>query len=284
MILITGGTGHTGKRLVSKLVERGEALRILTRDPAKLPIPLRRKCEIFRGSLDNAETAAKAASGCSAVIALTHIKFAPAVLTAMKAAGIRRCIFTSSTRRFTKFPEETARQVIAGEEAVRTSGLDYTIIRASMIYGGKHDNNIEHLLDSLRKYPVHPLVAGGKMKWQPVFTWDVVQAIVAALDNPATIGKEYTVAGPEPITYAEMVRTILREAGLKRPLIPIPLAPARAAVKLYNRFSAHPRIRPDQIERLQEDKVFDTSDARRDLGFNPISFQEGIRRKLDNTA
>ena len=284
MILVTGGSGHTGRRLVEALVERGEGVRALTRDPAKIPLPVRRHVEIIRSSFDEPQRVAAAARGCDALIALTHIKFAPQVIAAMQAGGIQRGIFMSSTRRFTKYPEETARQVIAGEEAVRTSGLDYTIIRASMIYGGKQDNNMEHLLASLRRWPAHPLVGWGRMKWQPVFTWDVVQAILAALDRPQAIGKEYTIAGPEPITYAEMVRTIQREAKLHRTLLPIPLPLARGVVKLYNKISSSPRISPDQIERLQEDKIFDIADARRDLDFNPISFEEGIRRKLSGTV
>lgn len=266
------------------LVERDEALRVFTRAPAGLQLPLRRKVEIFRGSLEDPQRAVEAASGCRAVIALTHIRLAPQVIAAMHANDIKRGIFMSSTRRFTNFPEETAHQVIAGEEAVRTSRLDYTILRASMIYGGKQDNNLQHLLASLRRWPVHPLVAGGKMKWQPIFTWDVVEAILAALDRPHAIGKEYTIAGPEPITYAEMVRTILREAGLRRILVPVPIGLARTAVKLYGKLSNSPRLRPDQIERLQEDKVFDISEAKRDLDFHPVSFQAGIRRKLDGTA
>jgi uncharacterized protein YbjT (DUF2867 family) len=279
-ILITGGTGHTGRRLVEALTDRGEVLRVLTRYPAGLQLPLRRKVEIFRGSLDDPQRAHAAGTDCAAVIALTHIKFAPNVIDLMRANGIRRGVFMSSTRRFTKYPEETARQVIAGEQAVRESGLDYTILRASMIYGGKQDNNMEHLLRNLRKWPVHPLVGGGRMKWQPVFTWDVVHAILACLDKSETIGKEYTIAGPEPITYAEMVRTIMHEAKLRRAVIPIPIGLARAAVKFYASLSETPRIRPDQIERLQEDKIFDISDAQRDLDFHPVPFSEGIRRKL----
>jgi uncharacterized protein YbjT (DUF2867 family) len=284
LIFVTGGSGHTGRRLVQALVERGENVRALTRDPAKIPLPVRKHIEIVRCGLEEETRVREAMAGCTALIGLTHIKFAGQITKLMRHANLQRGIFMSSTRRFTSFPEETARQVIDGEEVVRTSGLDYTIIRASMIYGGKQDNNLEHLIASLRRWPVHPLVGGGSMKWQPVFTWDVVQALLAALDRPVTIGKEYTIAGPEPITYKQMVQTMLREAKLSRFLLPVPLGAARTAVKIYASRTSAPRIRPDQIERLQEDKTFDISEARRDLDFNPISFEEGIRRKLTGTA
>lgn len=284
MILVTGGTGHTGRRFVRHLVEQGHRPRVLTRDPTKLPIELRRQVEMFRGSLDDPAEAAEAMAGVTAVVALTHIKFAPRILDAMKAAGVRRGVFMSSTRRFTRFPEETARQVTAGEEAVRASGLDWTIIRASMIYGGPEDNNLTHLVNALRRWPVHPLPGGGRMLWQPVYTWDVIAALSAALERPETIGHDYTVAGPEPVSYREMVRTILRRMGKRRLLLPVPLGGLRLAAALLARLSSRPPIRPDQIQRLEEDKTFDISDARRDLGFDPISFEEGIRRKLEGKA
>jgi len=216
MIIVTGGTGHTGHRLVRALVDRGEQVRILTREPAKMHLNLRRQVEVVRGDLTDPESAAEAFKGAMAVIALTHIRLAGHVIAASKAAGVKRAIFMSSTRRFTQFPEDTARQVIAGEEAVRASGLDWTIIRPSMIYGSRDDNNLVHLQRALKKWPIHPLPDGGRMKWQPVFTWDVVAALLAALDSADAVRRDYTIAGPEPITYAEMVRTMMREMKVRR--------------------------------------------------------------------
>lgn len=281
-VLITGASGHTGSRLTIALVDKGLPVRILTRDPSRLDLELRRRVEVFRGDLLNPGSAQRAVAGCRGVIAVTHIKFAPAVIVAMKASGVKRGIFMSSTRRFTRFVEDTARQVMAGEEAVEQSGLDWTIIRPTMIYGGKHDRNLEPLLAALRKWPVFPLPAGGSMLWQPVFTWDVVAALIAALEHPESIGKAYTIAGPEPISYRQMLETMIREAGLRTKLVPVPLKAVRPLVALYEKSSRSPRIRMDQIQRLEEDKVFDITDARRDLSFNPVSFDEGIRRKIGN--
>ena len=283
-ILVTGGTGHTGQRVVRRLAELGNTVRVLTREPTKLPTAMRRQLEMFRADVNDSAALADAVSGCDAVVAMTHIRYAPNVIAAMKSAGVRRVVFTSSTRRFTKFPEETAHWVIRGEEAVEQSGLDWTIIRASMIYGDNLDNNLTHLVRVLEALPVHPLIGGGKMLWQPVFTWDVVQAIVAALERPVSVGKAYTVAGPAPISYEEMVRTILVAMGKRRLLFPVPMGIARAAARVYGLVSSKPRLRIDQIDRLQENKVFDISEAVRDMGFEPVTFEEGIRRKIAKTV
>lgn len=279
-ILVTGGTGHTGSRLVRRLRADGHIVRVLTREPVKLPLEIRRQLTICRGDIRDAAEMDDAVAGVDAVVAMTHIKYASYVISAMQRTGVRRVVFTSSTRRFTRFPEETARQVIAGEQTVRDSGLDWTIIRASMIYGDNLDNNITHLVRILRLCPVHPLIGGGRMLWQPVFTWDVVDAITSALQRPVSIGRDYTVAGLEPVSYADMVRIILRGLGKRRILVPVNMKLARGLVGFYGKFTSSPRVRLDQIDRLQEDKVFDISEAQRDLGFHPIGFEEGIRRKL----
>jgi uncharacterized protein YbjT (DUF2867 family) len=283
-IVVTGASGHTGVRLVKDLVEKGKRVRAITRDPALIPVQLRRRMEICRADLTVPAEAREAVHGAGSVIAMTHIRFAPSIIEAMKAEGVRRCIFMSSTRRFTRFPEETARAVILSEETVMNSGLDWTIIRASMIYGGKRDNNIEHLVRWLMRFPIHPLPGGGHMLWQPVFTWDVVAAIEAAQERDITIGKAYTIAGPEPVSYREMVETILRVAGKRRLLLPVPIGLLRVVALVLGKLMDKPPIRLDQIQRLCEDKVFDISDAVRDLDFHPISFEEGIHRKLSGTA
>jgi len=284
LIVVTGASGHTGVRLVKDLVEKGKQVRAITRDPSLIPLDVRKRMEIVRADLTREEEAREAVKNAVAVIAMTHIRLAPFLIHAMKAEGVSRGIFMSSTRRFTRFPEETARAVISGEEAVMQSGLRWTIIRASMIYGGKRDNNITHLVRWLETFPIHPLPNGGKMLWQPVFTWDVVAAIEAALERDVSIGKAYTIAGPEPISYKEMVETILRLLGKRRLLIPVPVSWLRLVALLLAKVMSHPPVRVDQIDRLLEDKVFDISDARRDLGFDPIPFEEGIRRKLRGEA
>lgn len=282
MILVTGGTGHTGGRLVRTLAERGAVVRVLTRNPERVAAGAvgSGAVEAFAGDLTVPESAMPAFAGCDAVVAMTHIRMAPHVIAGCHAAGVRRAVFMSSTRRFTRFPEETARQVIAGEDAVRSSGLDWTIIRPSMIYGSDADNNLVHLQRALERWPVHPLPAGGRMLWQPVFTWDVVAALVAALHRPVAVGRDYTIAGPGPVCYRDMVRTMLRHMGRRRLLVPVPLWLLRALAEAAGAVMRKPPLTRDQVERLHEDKVFDISDARRDLGFDPVSFDEGIARKI----
>ncbi len=288
IVLVTGASGHTGSRLAARLAEHGHTVFALTRDPAKLAA-LAGRVTVVSGDLNDAPdvTAAAIDAKPDAIIAVTHIRLAGRVIALARALGVTRVICMSSTRRFTKFPEETARAVIAGEAALDGSDLDYTIIRPTMIYGGDKDNNLTHLVRALKKYPVHPLPDGGRMLWQPVYTWDVVNAIIAALDKPETTArKAYTVAGPRALTYREIVTTILAGLGRRRVLLlPLPVTFVEKCCALWTRVTGRKApLQPDQIARLREDKNFDVADTIRELGYKPTEFADGIRAKLNGTA
>jgi uncharacterized protein YbjT (DUF2867 family) len=284
MILVTGATGHTGQRLADQLVRDGHSVRILTRDAASVPARLSGRVEVVLGDLTDPSTCTGAFSGVKSVVACTHVRMANSIITLMELAGVKRGIFMSSTRRFTQFPEETARQVTSGEAIIRSSRLDWTIMRCSLIYGGAEDNNMERLLAILRKWPVHPLPGGGQMRWQPVFTWDVIAAIKVALVAKHSIRREYTLAGPEPLTYREIIETMLRHLHRRVWLIPVPIPLLMALAQTCAFFQEKPKIAPDMIRRLREDKVFDISDAQRDLRYAPTTFDEGIRMKVAGSA
>jgi nucleoside-diphosphate-sugar epimerase len=105
---------------------------------------------------------------------------------------------------------------------------------------------------------------------------DVAAAVLASLQRPAAIGSLYNVAGPEPLPFAELLRTCARAVGSRTRLVPIPLAPLVTLVRGYERLSRHPRIRAEQLLRLAEDKAFPIDVAIRDLSYAPRPFADGI--------
>jgi len=166
---------------------------------------------------------------------------------------------------------------VAAEDTIRASGLEWTIIRPTMIYGTSADRNMARLLDAVRRLPVVPLPGGGTGLQQPVHVDDLAAAIVAALDRPTCAKRAYDVAGPDPLTF----RNVVEEAGAavdRRPkLVPVPLSPVVGIVRLYEALAPSPRLRSEQVARLAEDKAVDIGPARADLDFEPRSFADGIR-------
>ncbi len=278
MIFLTGATGHTGSRVARRLVERGESIRCLLHMPSHASF-LPKQAEVVQGNVIDIEKVAQAMHGASACIHLAHIRYAQSILNACRLTGVSRFLCLSSTRRFTRFPCETSRAVIEGEAHVEESGLDWTILRPSMIYGGPRDNNIERLKTYFQKTPFFPLVRGGMQLVQPVFTWDVVDALEAALGRPQSIGHAYTLAGPEPFTYRHMVESAAALVRRKPVFIPMPFELAMAGAWLIEHSFPKPLATPEMVRRFLEDKVFDIKPAQADLGFAPVSFTEGMARK-----
>jgi nucleoside-diphosphate-sugar epimerase len=165
---------------------------------------------------------------------------------------------------------------LTAEHQIRGCGLAWTILRPTMIYGAAGDRNLSRLLLRLSRAAVLPVPGTGTCLHQPVHVADVAAAVLAALKRPAAIGSLYDVAGPEPLPFAELLRTCARAVGSRTRLVPVPLAPLVTLARGYERLSRHPRIRAEQLLRLAEDKAFPIDGAIRDLGYAPRPFADGI--------
>lgn len=286
-LFLTGATGHTGSRAARRLLELGWRLRCLNHNPEHAHyLPRDPNLEIIPGDVRHPDAWADAARGSAALIHMAHVGFAAHVVRACELAGVRRVISMSSTRRFTQFPERTARMVIEGEAAFAASSLDYTILRCSMIFGGDRDNNLEKLVRWLRRRPVLPLLGGGGNMVQPVFTWDVVDAMVRALEHPESSARRALIlAGPRAMTQRELFQIVARTMGRRLWLIPIPYFLALGAAGILEKIQRRPLVTRDQIRRTLEDKSFDVAEARQALpGWQPRPFEEAIQLKIEGKA
>ncbi len=239
--------------------------------------------EPIGGDLDDPASldAAFAASEADALVNLASLGFghAPMIVAAAEEAGICRAVFISTTAIFTSLDARSKAVRVAAEESIRSSTLEWTILRPTMIYGTPEDRNMARLVRLLGRTPVVPLPGGGERFQQPVHVDDLADTVVATLDRPVSIGRAYDVAGPEPLTLREVIEETAAAVGRSVRCVAVPLAPLVAAALVYERFSRNPRLRAEQLERLAEDKTFDIGPARADLGFDPRSFAAGIREE-----
>ena len=284
-LFLLGATGHTGSRVAARLLQDGFSLRCLVHTPARAAhIPRDPRVELVTGDVSQPAAWQDRLAGCAAVIHMAHIGLVAHTAAACAAVGVRRLVATSSTRRFTRFPEETAARVIAGEAALESTDLDYTIIRPSMIFGGDRDNNLERVARWLRRTRFMPLLAGGSNLVQPIFVLDLVEAIVRALQSPAAIRRALTVAGPQPLTQRAMLETLGHALGRPPIWIPVPYAALHAAAALLA-FLPKPPLTPPQVRRMLEDKTFDIREAQQALNnWTPRPFEEAIALKVKGQA
>lgn len=282
---VTGGSGFLGSHVVPRLVARGHRVSCLCRSQRAQARVEAMGAEALSGDLDNPVSidAALSASRAEGLVNLASLAFghAAAIVAGAEEAGIKRAVFVSTTAIFTTLNAPTRALRLAAEESIRRSALDWTIIRPTMIYGSPGDRNMERLVRMLRRSPVMVLPGDGERLQQPVHVDDLADAVVAAIEAPVAVGQAYDVAGPEPLTFRQVIDQAAHAVGRHPRLVSVPLGPAIRVLQLYERAARQPRIRAEQLARLDEDKAFDIGLARRDLGFDPRSFMEGIRHEAE---
>ena len=285
-ILVTGASGFLGAHVVPLLVARGDTVTALARSTRSARRIEDLGATPIEGDLDDpaALDHAFAASGAHTLANLASLGFghAPAIVAAAEEAGMKRAVFMSTTAIFTTLDARSKAERQAAEQTIRDSALDWTILRPTMIYGTPEDRNLARLVRLVQRSPVVPLPGGGNRLQQPVHVDDLAQAVVAALDpanTAATAHQAYDLAGPEALTFRRIVEETAAAAGRKPRLVPAPLAPLVAAVRLYERVAPSPRLKAEQLQRLAEDKAFNIGPARRDLGYDPRPFAEGIAQE-----
>ncbi|MFN8588928.1 MAG: NAD(P)H-binding protein [Candidatus Eisenbacteria bacterium] len=280
-VAVTGAMGFVASRLLPRLFARGVRVLALVRPGRDTTgIPAGGTLEFRHGDLAEPATLRGAFAGAEAVVHLAGLSLVPSLLPAAVADGVRAGVFVSSAGVHTKLKSGSADAKRAGEQALRDSPLAYTILRPSMIYGTPRDRNMIRLLRWIERFPVVPSPLGGITPQQPVHVDDLVAAILAALERPAAARGEYEVGGPEPIALRDVIHTCARTLGRRAYVLPIPLGPAHAAAVWARRWKLPFPVRPEQVLRLTESKAVDIAPARRDLGFEPRSFAQGIAEEV----
>src|SRR5580693_2096256 len=279
-LLVVGGSGFLGSYVLREAARRGHQVIALARSPQAAGTVAGQGAQPIVGDLDDARRLdeAFAAARCEVLVCLASLGHGhgPGIVAAAEEAGITRAVFVSTTAVTTTLHPPTRQVRLAAEQQIRGCGLDWTILRPTMIYGAAGDRNLSRLLPLRSRTLVLPVPAAGDCLHQPVHVADVAAAVLAALPHPAAIGALYNVAGPEPLPFAELLRTCARAVGSRTRLVPVPLAPLVTLARGYERLSRHPRIRAEQLLRLAEDKAFAIDDAIRDLGYAPRPFADGI--------
>jgi uncharacterized protein YbjT (DUF2867 family) len=279
-LLVVGGSGFLGGYVLAAAAAHGHQVTALARSPEAAAKAVVHGATPLAGDLGQAGglDAAFTRAGCETLVCLASLGtgLGPAIVAAAEEAGIRRAVFVSTTSVTTTLDPPSKQIRLAAEQQVRGSGLDWTILRPTMIYGAPGDRNLSRLLLLLRRAPVLPVPAVGGRLHQPVHVADAAGAVIAAVERPGTAGHRYDVAGPAPLPFAELLRTCAAAAGSATRFVPVPLPPLIAAARAYQLLSRHPRIKAEQVRRLGEDKAFVIDEAASDLGYRPRPFRDGI--------
>jgi uncharacterized protein YbjT (DUF2867 family) len=298
-VFITGGSGFVGTAVIEALLNRGYGPNALV-NRGELKVASDRVTAVH-GDLFDAAALDAGLRGCDAVIHLVgiiaekrsqgvtferiHVEGTQAVVDAARRNGVRRYVHMSALGTRPDAISEYHKSKWRGEEYVRGSGLDWTILRPSMIHGPRGE--FTQMLAGWARGKSAPFLfmpyfgAGllgtrGAGLLQPVYVSDVARAFVDALEKPQTVGQTYELGGAERLTWPQLHRTAAEAiVGKRRAVLAIPAWYAKAlacvapaALLPFNR---------DQVLMSQEDVTTDLSEFTRDFGWGPVGFSETIR-------
>jgi uncharacterized protein YbjT (DUF2867 family) len=281
IIAVVGATSRTGRRLVSVLAKHGP-VRAVGRDLGRLAA-FGAIAEIRKADIEDADALRAALDDAEVVVSCVYPGFLPRILSQLP-RGVGRIVAFGSTRKFTRFPDPLALDVRRAEDALGLSGLPGLMLHPTMIYGGGEDRTIARLFRLLRRQPFVPLPGGGRNLVQPVYIDDAVAAAASAVRAPLAGTPSIVLAGPEPIAYADMVRTCARAIGRRAIILNVPLRPVLAATSVAEAIGLPWPVRRDELLRLSEDRAFSAADMIERLGVRPRPFAAGLAALLAETA
>lgn len=205
--------------------------------------------------------------------------------------GVRRIICFGSTSILTKRASPThaerslAEALQEAESRIRQAserhGLEWTILRPTMIYGYGRDANVSAIARYIRRFGFFAVAGNGEGRRQPVHADDLAAAAMGVLDCPAARGRTYNLGGGEILSYRAMVARIFD--ALEKPvrIVAVPTRLYRAALAVAG--TVRRDVTASMADRMSRDLVFDSTDARNDFGFAPQAFLLHPERDLPSS-
>lgn len=292
MILVTGATGFIGQHLVKQLVDDQYPVCCLVR-------PSRRarsfapgvKIHVVAGGVDDLPALRVALYHVTHVIHLAgiwdeadrdtfesaNIQGTRNVIDAMKEVGAKRLMIISALGAHTHSAFPYLRVKAQVDDIVEASGLDYTILESSVVFG-PNDGWTELIALTLRRFPFFfPIPGNGQTRLQPLFVNDLVRCILACMTNDKTARKTYTIAGPQQMSYDAVVSAVMqatRRTRRKRYLQPA------SALRWSNFISSFIGGRslytPTQLDLLSLDRTTDIDAISFQFGFTPVRLANSL--------
>ena len=267
-ILVFGGSSQIGHFLLPRLLACGKPVLAISRHVRTGPADV----EWLHGHLPDA---VPTLPPVTAIVSFGPLMAFAAWLASTPLTGAPRVIATSSmsaeTKRDSSVPaeREISRQLRNGEAALAAAcarhGCSWTVLRPTLVYGAGLDKSLTPMARRAMRYRLFPLPSGRGLR-QPVHADDIAQAVIAALDCPASAGRILPIGGGERLTAGEMFASVHRSLPLA--VLPLPLP------SWLLRLGRHgvPRLR-GPLHRLDADLVADNGELQRLLGIRPRPFR-----------
>ena len=288
-VLVTGATGFLGRRVVRELLARNHQVRCVVHSPGRERLLDQEKVDVHYGNVLDPDSLNLAMQGVDSVVNLVgvirprrgasfdqmHRQGALNVAEAAKEAGAREMIQVSALgatpdRRYpylnTKFQ---------GELAVKASGLEYVILRPSIIFG-RGDEFLTALAGLVRLGPIVPVIGDGRNRMQPVAVEDVAACVASSVGNSLIKGKTLNLGGPDRLSYNSLLEEVAAAMGRKLRRVHVPMRMAALGVSVMQRVLPRPPMTSAQLKLLSIRNVSRGDDIERFFGFTPRPLRGNI--------
>jgi uncharacterized protein YbjT (DUF2867 family) len=269
-VVVFGGTGFLGRRVVRRLSALSFAVRVASRHPQRVR-------DLFRGSnvelepvtadIHNERSVASSVASAQAVVNAVslyiehraetfqsvHVAGAERLARLARAAGVERLIHVSGIGADAASPSAYIRSRGQGEQAVLSAFPEATLIRPSVMFG-PDDAFLTTVLSLLRRLPVYPMFGRGETRLQPVHVGDVAEAIARVIGREDSRRATFECGGPRVLSYDELITTVARAARLQVRRIPVPFAAWHGLARLAE-VLPHPALTRNQVELMEIDTV-----------------------------
>jgi uncharacterized protein YbjT (DUF2867 family) len=297
VILVTGGTGFVGPRIVHALRERDRPVRALVRDPDGQSATTLAAwgAELVQGDMTDRESLRRAVEGTEAVVHLVAIRQGSAdqfrrvmeegtreLVAAAKEAGVKRFVLMSAlgTSEQTKdlVPYYHAKWQM--EQAVSGSGLEHVIFRPSFVFA--RDGGILPTFRRLaRLSPVTPIIGSGTQRIQPIWIEDVAAYFAQGVDKAEAANRTFELGGPDAVSWNEFWSQLKRALGQRRPSVHVPMALMRANALVTERLPGNVPLTRDLLKMLEAgDNVVSNDDGVTTFRLPLVPLDEQLRRAV----
>jgi uncharacterized protein YbjT (DUF2867 family) len=287
MILVTGATGFIGRALVRHLSDAGQQVRVLLRSSPNSPrLPRGVPMEVAVVSLNDERGVRAALRGVKQIYHLvsassqgrrgnlltTDIEGTRTLAQAAANADIERLIFLShiGADRASAFPIQKAKGI--AEEHIRRSGVPYTIIRSSVVFGpeDRFTNNLSALLRAIPGF--FPIPSDGRSLLQPLWVEDLVTCLVWSLQNPEMVNHTYEIGGGEYFTLRQVLETLMGITHTRRLLVPLPPPYMRTLLVILDALIPNFNISTYWLDYVAVNRTCSVDNMPRTFGLMPARF------------
>ncbi len=294
-VLVTGANGFVGSYVVPALVADGHRVVAFVRNEqggdlvqARLASAGMGPVEIRHGDVTRPETLSGALEGVDTIVHLVAIprdfnggadlrlvntEGTRNVVAAARSAGVRRFVHMGAMGVEDDPKLHYASSKAKAEAIVAESGLDYTILKPSLLFG-ERDGFFNIVAGLVRMAPIVPVPGDGRSRFQPIAATDVARCFALVVARPDTIGRTYEIGGPRYWTYREITAEVARAMGKRRIIIPMPVALIRIVAGTLERVRIIEfPVATDQLRQLRLDNIGPLDGVQSAFGFAPIDME-----------